>query len=326
MRARLLFGALILAAAAGAALFPSRGFAGPWRQVFPEYQGAYLLSFRSPDLLTDDVDERWGRADRRLVSGGILSDFPNWLREHAHHIEDARDLHRPIILSLHVHSGFGTGLVTYSGDLKRAEVANYPWLIRQLEDARLDRDDVTVTVDTCNAQSAAGHQIRPDLAPKGVEGWAPFQQWRRAIPFRQRLTLASAYRVFAQDHVASHLGGKYRGHRASVTAASFVPLTHSERSDFQARVYGQSGVIIATPALFNVLRLGPDLRGTHTANLLTDRLELRVLDGGLNQNRAEFARFQEFGFLAAAGTPDMDAPVAAEPVERTRRHVEARED
>jgi hypothetical protein len=91
-------------------------------------------------------------------------------------------------------------------------------------------------------------------------------------------------------------------------------------------MYGPKGVIIATPAFFNVLRLGPEPRGTQTADLLTDRLELRVLDGGLAQNRAEFARFQEYGFLAAAGSPDMDdAPVAAEPV-REKRHAQARED
>src|SRR5438477_24219 len=80
-------------------------------------------------------DERWGEGDERLVCGGILSDFPEWLGEHAERLAEARREGRPILLSLHVHSGYGTGLVTYSDDLTRAQAANYPWLIRRLEEA-----------------------------------------------------------------------------------------------------------------------------------------------------------------------------------------------
>lgn len=321
MRARLCFGAFVLAAVL-AALLPVRGWAGPWRQIHPYYQGAYIFSFRSPDLLGENPDEWWGRADRRLVAGAILTDFPHWLAEHATRIEQARTLERPIILALHLHSGFGTGLVTYTADLRRAEVANYPWLIRRLEEAGLDRDDVTVTVDTCNAQATAAHQIRPDLVPRGVAALAAFQQWRHAPPFRRRLSLGSAFRVFAEDHVAQHLGSAARGRRANVTAAAFAPLTPEERQRFRAHLYGPKGVIIATPAFFNLLRLGPEPRGTQTADLLHDRLETRVLDGGLAQNKMEFARFREFGFLAAAGAGDPDEapePVAPSRVPSSRR-------
>src|SRR5438874_2512145 len=91
---------------------PSRGHAAG--QVHPYWRDAYIFSFRSPDLLTDDPDERWGRADARLVSGGILSDLPRWLRCHAPLVREARRQGRPVLLSLHLHSGWGTGLVTYT--------------------------------------------------------------------------------------------------------------------------------------------------------------------------------------------------------------------
>src|SRR5687768_15862006 len=85
-----------------------------WKQVHPHWWRAYVLSFRSPDLLTREPDERWGIEDGRLVSGNILSDLPFWLRRHEAPLLEARRNGRPILLSLHVHSGYGTGLVTYT--------------------------------------------------------------------------------------------------------------------------------------------------------------------------------------------------------------------
>src|SRR5262249_4716166 len=101
---------------------PRSGDARTAGTVDPYWGRAYVLSFRSVDLLTDEADEQWGRRDARLVSGGILSDFPRWLRCQVGCIDLARAAHRPFLLSLHVHSGYGTGLVTYSDDLQRAEV------------------------------------------------------------------------------------------------------------------------------------------------------------------------------------------------------------
>lgn len=275
---------------------------GPrWRQVHPHWRDAYVFSFRSPDLLSDQPDEQWGADDGRLVSGGILSDFPGWLAEHAVEVEDARRDGRPILLSIHTHSGFGAGLVTYSRDLQHAEAANYPWLIRQLTEAGLNAPDVTVAVDTCNAQGTAFYQIRPDLQPALVQAFGDFARWRKASPARKKLTLGTAYRVFAQDHVAAHLGGKARRRRENVTAVAFEPLRAEERRTIRAHIYGPKGVILATPAFFNLLRLGPEPRGTLTGNLMTARLKGEQIDGLLAQNKAEFKRFQEFAFFQAAG-------------------------
>jgi hypothetical protein len=296
---------LLLSLTLAAASCPVLAAPAPLRgQVHPAWRDAYVLSFRSPDLLTNDPDERWGKEDGRLVCGGILSQFPAWLREQGPAIAWARREGRPVLLSLHVHAGFGTGLVTYTADLRRAEVANYPWLIRQLMDAGLGTDDVTVTVDTCNAQATAAQQIRPDLVPGGVAAWPPFARWRRADPARKRLPLRSAYRIFAQDHVRTQLSRAARGRRSNVHAVQFEPLTRDERSQFQARLFGPKGVIFATPAFFNVLRLGPRPRGTYTANLLTDRLETHVLESGQPRNEAEFRAFRDFRFLASAGLGD----------------------
>jgi hypothetical protein len=271
-----------------------------WRQVHPYFENAYVLSFRSPDLLTNDPDERWGRADARLVSGGILTDFPRWLEDHSRAIRAARERDRPIILSLHVHSGYGTGLVTYSTDLQYAEVANYPWLIRELIATGLGEADVSVTVDTCNAQAVAAHQLRRDLVPGGVEGWSAFRQWRARHPQRRKLSLYEAYLLFSQDRVAAHLARPGKGKRDNVAAVGLRPLERWERNAFRGRLYGNRGVIYATPALFNLLRLGPDPRNTLTEDLLTGRLERRVLDGLLSRNTAEFRRFTEFAYLQEA--------------------------
>jgi hypothetical protein len=273
--------------------------------VHPFWKSAYVFSFRSPDLLSDQPDEQWGIEDGRLVSGGILSDFPQWLADHSDEIDRARREGRPILLSLHTHSGYGAGLVTYSRDLQHAEAATYPWLIRQLTEAGLNEPDVTVSVDTCNAQGTAFYQIRPDLQPAMVAAFGDFARWRKASPFRKKLTLASAYRVFVQDHVAAHLGGKGRGRRGNVTALPWEPLGKEELRGVEAHLYGPKGVILATPTFFNLLRLGPEPRGTLTANLLTARLHGEQIDGLLAQNKAEFRRFREFAFFAAAG----DAPV-----------------
>jgi hypothetical protein len=293
--------------------------AGSAAQVHPYWQRAYVLSFRSPDLLTNEADEQWGSDDGRLVSGGILTDFPAWLGEQKEALRQARAEGRPILLSIHVHSGYGTGLVTYSADLKRAEVANYPWLLRQLSAAGLGSADVTVAVDTCNAQATAAHQIRPALIPGGVNAWKPFIAWRAASRVRKTLPLAEAYRVFERDYVATHLEGPAKGRRMNVTAASFLPLTAAsflpltaaERGTFAARMYGSRGVILATPTFFNLLRLGPEPRGTLTANLLTDRLGSQLEEGLLDRNKADFAKFRDFRFLASAGLPlaAADAPV-----------------
>lgn len=272
-----------------------------WGQVHPHWWGAYVASFRSPDLLTDDPDEQWGRDDGRLVSGGILSDFPTWLADRAPDFEEARRDGRPIILSLHLHSGFGTGLVSYSQDLRTAQVANYPWLIRALLAADLADVDVTVTVDTCNAQATAAHQVRPDLVPRGVAAWSPFASWRRH-PARKALSQAEAYGLFSRDRVSAELHPAAARRRANVAAAPFVPLTRSERRLFRAALYGPRGVIFATPALANVLRLGPEPRKTLTAELLRDRLETRMVDNWLSLNRREFQSFREFAFFSVAGS------------------------
>lgn len=277
-----------------------------WKQVHPHWRDAYVFSFRSPDLLSDQPDEQWGVDDGRLVSGGIVSDFPGWLEEHAVEIADARRDGRPILLSIHTHSGFGTGLVTYSRDIQHAEAANYPWLIRRLTDAGLNTPDVTVAVDTCNAQGTAFYQIRPDLQPAMIQAFGDFSRWRKANPARKKLTLGTAYRVFAQDHVAAHLGGKGKGRRENVTAERWEPLLPEERREFRAHLYGPRGVILATPTFFNLLRLGPEPRGTLTGNLLTARLSGEQIDGLLAQNKAEFKRFREFAFFQAAGDGPMD--------------------
>lgn len=281
---------------------------GRWRQIHPYWRDAYVFSFRSPDLLSDQPDEQWGAEDGRLVSGGILSDFPNWLAEHSDEVEDARRDRRPILLSIHTHSGYGAGLVTYSRDLQHAEAVNYPWLIRQLTEAGLNESDVTVAVDTCNAQGTAYYQIRPDLQPAAVQAFGDFARWRKASAARKKLTLATAYRVFVQDHVAPHLGGKARGRRGNVTALRWEPLSSAERRDIRVHLYGPKGVILATPTFFNLLRLGPDPRGTLTANLVTARLSGDQVDGLLAQNKAEFKRFREFAFFQVAGDGPRDTP------------------
>jgi hypothetical protein len=290
-----------------------------WRQVHPRWQRAFILSFRSPDLLSNEPDERWGASDGRLVSGDILSDFPRWLEEQRRAIDEARDDDRPILLSLHVHSGYGTGLVTYSPDLRTAEVANYPWLVRQLDDAGLNEDDVTVAIDTCNAQAAAAHQLRPDLVPRGIEAWPPMIRWRRAHRLRRSMPLEQAWPLFAADRVSPHLARPGTGRRRNVIATAMHPLTRRERRQLRADLYGPRGVILATPALFNLLRLGRNTRGTLTANLLRDPLERRVIDSYLSQNTAEFRRFREYAFLSAAGEELLPAPEYARPEVRRAR-------
>lgn len=297
----------------GAAMSGASGSEERWRQVHPFWRNAYVFSFRSPDLLSDQPDEQWGLEDGRLVSGGILSDFPQWLGEHAGEVEAARRDGRPILLSIHTHSGYGAGLVTYSQDLQRAEAANYPWLIRQLTQAGLNQPDVTVAVDTCNAQGTAFYQIRPDLQPAMIQALPDFARWRGANAARKKLTLATAYRVFAQDHVAAHLGGKGRGRRGNVTAVPWEPLRADELRGIQAQLYGPKGVILATPTFFNLLRLGPEPRGTLTANLMRSRLSGTQIDGLLAQNKAEFRRFREFAFFRYAGD---DAAASEEPLRR----------
>ena len=94
-------------------------------------------------------------------------------------------------------------------------------------------------------------------------------------------------------------------------ATPYQPLSPAERQRLRASLYGQRGVILATPALFNVLRLGPNPRGTLTANLLQDDLDPRVVDALLQRNRLEFKRFREYGFLAAAGVRGGSAPQPA---------------
>jgi hypothetical protein len=298
-RVRWLLGSCLIVAVAAVATGAPDG--QRWKQVHPYWRDAYVFSFRSPDLLSNQPDEQWGVDDGRLVAGGILSDFPGWLAEHADEVDDARRDGRPILLSIHTHSGFGTGLVTYSRDLQHAEAANYPWLIRRLNDAGLNTPDVTVAVDTCNAQGTAFYQIRPDLQPALVQAFGDFARWRQANPARKKLTVATAYRVFSQDHVAAHLGGKGRGRRENVTAERWEPLLPEERRAFRAHLYGPRGVILATPTFFNLLRLGPEPRGTLTGNLLTARLTGEQINGLLAQNKAEFKRFREFAFFQATG-------------------------
>lgn len=314
MRARWLAGCLLVVGVVVGAGPARSQEVRRWRQVHPHWQKAFLLSFRSPDLLSSDPDERWGEDDGRLVAGGILSDFPRWLEDEAPEIEKARAEKRPVLLSLHVHSGYGTGLVTYGRDLLTAEVVNYPWLVRQLSLRGLNAPDVTVVVDTCNAQATAAHQLRPDLVPAGVESFAPFRQWRAASPARKKLAVGEAYRIFTQDRVRTLLGKpSARKNRENVRAAAFEPLRPEERTGFQARLYGPHGVIFATPALFNVLRLGPSPRGTLTAELLHDRLSTKMVDGLLARNRIEFKRFTEFAFLKAAGAwPEITTTAAAQ--------------
>src|SRR5579862_8077822 len=151
--------ALGAAPPAGAAPAPVRAASRPPSRVNAHWRRAFVLSFRSPDLLSDEPDERWGAADDRLRAGGILADFPLWLKEQQPVIAAARAEGRPILLSLATHGGYGLGLVTYTLDLKRAQVANYPWLVRQLLGAGLGEADVTVAVDTCNAQAASAYQL-----------------------------------------------------------------------------------------------------------------------------------------------------------------------
>lgn len=272
-----------------------------WRAVHPAYRRAYVLSYRSPDLLSNDPDEQWGRDDSRLEAGGILSDFPLWLARHAGAIRAARAQGRPVLLSLHFHSGYGVGIVSYSTDLSRAEAANYPWLIRTLTSAGLHTADVTIAVDTCNSQATAAHQLRPDLIPRGVEAFPPFAAWRRGAPGRAASPQISAWPQFVQDRVRAHLAPAHRGRREHVRTVPLVPLSPAERGSFQAHLYGQKGVILATPCLFNLLRLGPEPAGTLTANLLRGRIDTSWIAGLLQQNNREFVRFREFAFLEAAG-------------------------
>jgi hypothetical protein len=272
-----------------------------WKQVHPYYRDAYVLSFRSPDLLSNEADERWGAEDGRLVSGAMLTDFPAWLQEQKPSLDAARGQGRRILLSLHVHSGYGSGLVTYAPDLRTAEAGNYPWLVRTLTKLDLGTDDVTVAIDTCNAQATAAYQLRPDLYKAGVAAWPDFNRWRKASPARLKLATNEAFRVFIQDHVRLHLSGSARRSRNNVRAEKYAPLTQAERMAFRAKLYGPRGVILATPTLFNLLRLGPNPQNTMTANLLTARLDGRVVDGYMGRNKAEFRKFKEFGFLAAAG-------------------------
>lgn len=287
-----------------------------WAGVHPHWRDAYVFSFRSADLLTNEADERWGRQDDRLVCGGVLSDLPAWLKERQEDLADARRDGRPILLSLHLHSGYGTGLVTYTDEVQTAEVANYPWLVRTLTAANLGGDEVTVAVDTCNAQATAAHQLRPDLIPGGVEAWSPFAQWRRASAVRRRMPLGEAYTLFARDRVAAHLNKPARGNRGHVHAAEYRPLSADERRAFRAHLYGQRGVILATPAFFNLLRLGPEPRNTLTADLMRGKLDGTVVDSLLERNMLEFRRFQTYGFLAAAGVDS--EPLADEAETRDR--------
>ena len=295
---------------------------GKWRQVHPQWQRAYIFSFRSPDLLSSEADEHWGKSDNRLVSGMILSDFPVWLGEHREAIEAARADGRPILLSIHVHSGYGTGLVTYNRNLTKAEVATYPWLVRQLMEHGLAESDVTVAVDTCNAQATAAHQLRPDLIPAGVAAWSQFARWRNAHPARKSLSTEEAYRLFSADRVRQHLAKRARGDRRNVDVAALQPLSPSERREFRARLYGPRGVILATPAFFNLLRLGYNTSGTLTANLLTAPLSGQVVDSLLPRNKAEFKRFTEFAFLNTAGLSPNTAR-RPEPEDAVRGYREA---
>lgn len=272
-----------------------------WKQVNPTWKRAYLLSYRSPDLLSYDPDERWGRNDGRLESGGILTEFPEWLKLHSQAIQDARAEGRPILLSLHFHSGYGVGMVSYSADLTHAEAASYPWLIRQLIAAGLNTPDVTVAVDTCNSQATSAHQLRPDLIPRGVEAYPPFVQWRRGGKERATMSQPVAYQRFMQSRVSEHLEGGAKGRTGNVRALPLTPLTSEERASFKANMYGQRGVILATPTLFNLLRMGPDVRGTGTANLLRGKVDTVWVGGYLKENNVEFRQFKEFAYLANAG-------------------------
>jgi len=307
---RLSFRAVQLLAFASAALFPARSLrAAPPRRTSPpavtrELRNAFILSFRSPDLVTDHPDERWGRADDRLRPGMILTDLTPWLAWKMRDVKAARAAGRPILLALNVHSGFGTGLVTYTASLQRAQAVNYPWLARQLLKVGLNSPDVVVTIDTCNAQATAAHQLRPDLIPEGIAAFPPFRKWRSQYAERQQLPIGQAYRLYAIDRVREQLAPRYRRSRANVTAIPFEPLTEEERSKIAFRICGQKGVIVGTPAMFNMLRLGPQrLAGTDTADLLHDPLETVVLgDSSLPRNLREFRQYRDFVFLSQAGS------------------------
>lgn len=294
---RLIWLVLVVACCAATSVWAG----GAWRQVDPYWQDAYILSFRSGDLLTQEADERWGQKDGRLSCGGVISTFPTWLASHADAIQEARRHRRKVLLSLHMHSGYGTGLVSYTPDIQTAEVVNYPWLLRVLSENGLSSDRVTVAIDTCNAQAVAAMQIRPDLIPGGVGSFSAFKKWRSQAKARQSLPLDQAWQLFARDRVASHLYKPALGRRSQVTAVPYQPLSRDELKDFRARLYGQKGVILATPAFFNLLRLGPEPKGTLTANLLKDPLSPAVVDSLLTENKAEFKQFREFAFLDSAG-------------------------
>ncbi|HTE20570.1 MAG TPA: hypothetical protein VK689_19560 [Armatimonadota bacterium] len=315
MKLRVGLAAVLLLAAAvgsatGAAPAPVGSAEKSWRQVHPRWRRAFILSFRSLDLLSNEADEQWGVKDGRLVSGNILTDFPLWLQEQKPAVNAARAEGRPILLSLHTHGGYGTGIVTYTQDLKLAQVANYPWLVRQLIAAGLGGDDVTVAIDTCNAQATAAHQLRPDLIRAGVDAWPVFAKWRAAEASRKGLPVRNAYRLFAQDRVRAHLAAPARGTRRNVKVADLEPLTPEERGQFRARMYGPKGVIFGTPAFFNLLRLGLDTRGTLTADLLNGPLERVVLGSLLPQNTAEFRKFREFAYLDTTGVGNVSVVVA----------------
>jgi hypothetical protein len=301
--------------ALGAAVGWPRAEAAPrqWRQVHPTWRRAYVCSFRSPDLLTNEADEQWGGTDGRLIAGMIRTDFPEWLRSLQPDFQRARDDERPILISIATHSGYGTGLVTYSPDVTKAEVVDYPWLVRTLTAAGLGTPDVTIAIDTCNAQATAYHQLRPDLAPGGVAEWSVFRRWRSAHAARQKLSIGESYRLFEADNVLKHMARSARGNRENVKGVEYQPLTSVQRSRFDAELYGPKGVIYGTPALFNLLRLGKDTTGTLTANLLSGRLSGQVMDTYLSRNKGEFRRFTEFGFLAAAGTGSSGADPDTDP-------------
>ena len=90
--------AAFLLALAAALLLPERGLrAAPARRtpapmpVAAPLRNAFILSFRSPDLVTNEPDERWGRRDDRLRPGMILTDLPPWLAWKLRDVQQARE-------------------------------------------------------------------------------------------------------------------------------------------------------------------------------------------------------------------------------------------
>ena len=92
--------------------------------------------------------------------GMILTDLVPWLAWKMRDVEAPARRAGPSCSALDVHSGFGTGLVTYTADLQRRRQTNYPWLVRQMLKIGLNSPDVTVTIDTCNAQATAADHGR----------------------------------------------------------------------------------------------------------------------------------------------------------------------